>query len=159
MTAGVGCRPPWMNKILWFARGLIGFVFFFNIQCSVLFLSYPQAYTAGFEVNGASGDAVIRGFGLLFLMWNIPYAVALVHPYRHVVSLIEACIMQAIGLFGETILLLALPGGHPAIQATVDRFILFDGGGLVLLLIAFGVIARLKYHHPSQLIINSSLDQ
>lgn len=144
-----------MNKILWLTRGLIGLVFFFNIQCAVLFLSYPQAYIAGFEVNGDPGNALIRGIGLLFLMWNVPYAVALYHPYRHVVSLIEACIMQAVGVFGESILLFSLPTGHPVIQATVDRFIYFDGGGLILLLSALGIVIRLKFRSTTTIMVQS----
>jgi len=80
--------------------------------------------------------------GLLFLMWNIPYIVALLDPGRHFVSLIEAVVMQAIGVIGESILLMTLEGNHPLITTTTMRFIYFDGGGLVLLLLAFYITWR-----------------
>jgi hypothetical protein len=69
-------------------------------------------------------------------MWNVPYAVALSHPLKRRVSLVEALVMQAIGVFGETLLLLELPPGHPALVDSVGRFILFDGIGLGVLVVA-----------------------
>jgi hypothetical protein len=59
-----------------------------------------------------------------------------VHPLRHFVSLIEAVIMQFIGVTGETLILLGLPGEHPLIEASVGRFILFDSAELVCLIMA-----------------------
>jgi hypothetical protein len=126
---------------LWLARLLIGVVFFFNLQCAVVFILNPGAYTAGFELTGAAGEGMLRGMGLLFLMWNVPYAVALSHPRRRRVSLLEAVAMQALGFFGET-LLLGLPGGHPALVDTVGRFILFDGVGLALLVTALWLVSN-----------------
>ncbi len=114
-------------------RCLISIVVFFNLDAAFAFLFIPQNFSNGFELTGEAGNAMIQGMGLLFLMWNIPYLVALVNPFRYKISLIEAVIMQAIGVVGETILLLNLKGEHPLIQASVLRFILFDGGGLILL--------------------------
>jgi hypothetical protein len=133
-----------MKTTVWIARGLIGLVFFFNIQCSVLFLANPQGYAPGFELTGDAGSAMIRGLGLLFIMWNIPYTVALWHPDRHFLSLIESTLMQATGFVGETLLLLNLPAGHPVIQVSVQRFIWFDGGGFFALLFSLILIYRLK---------------
>jgi hypothetical protein len=127
-------------KRLWLARVLIGVVFFFNVQCALVFIQQPGAYAAGFELGGAAGDGLVRGMGILFLMWNVPYAVALSHPLRRRVSLLEAVAMQALGFFGETLLLLGLPAGHPALVDTVGRFILFDGLGLALLVTAVFVL-------------------
>ncbi len=104
----------------------------------------PADYAPGFELSGVPGSAVIQGMGLLFLMWNIPYLFALVNPLKHFVSLIEAVIMQAVGVVGETILLLVLKGEHPLIKASVLRFILFDGAGLILLIIALLLVLRVK---------------
>ena len=118
------------------ARLLIGLVFFFNVQCAIAFLAAPQLYAASFELSGSPGEGMLRGLGLLFLMWNVPYAVALWHPARQRTSLYEAIAMQAIGVVGESLLLLTFPAGHAAIRASVGRFILFDGGGLALLLLA-----------------------
>jgi hypothetical protein len=127
---------------LWLARFLIGVVFFFNLQCAMVFIVQPEAYTAGFELTGTAGDGMLRGMGLLFLMWNVPYAVALSHPRRQRISLLEAVAMQAIGFFGETLLLLGLPAGHPALVDTVGRFILFDGVGLALLVTALWLVGN-----------------
>ncbi len=120
----------------WLARLLIGLVFFFNVQCAIVFLAAPQLYATSFELSGPPGEGALRGLGLLFLMWNVPYAVALWNPARQRASLYEAVAMQAIGVVGETLLLLTFPSGHTAIRASVGRFILFDGSGLVLLVLA-----------------------
>ncbi len=132
------------KRTLWIARGLVGVVTFLNLQAAFLFILRPQDFYGGFELSGEQGMAMIRGMGLLFLMWNIPYLVALIHPVRHYVSLMEAVIMQSIGVAGESLLLAALPGQHPQLQASVMRFIYFDGGGLILLLAAFILVRRLR---------------
>ena len=80
---------------------------------------------------------MIRGMGLLFVMWNVPYVFACLNPLKYRVSLIEALIMQAIGLLGETWILFSSDYQNPLITASVHRFIVFDGSGLVLLLIAY----------------------
>lgn len=69
-------------------------------------------------------------------MWNVPYSVALIQPNKYRLSLLEAVVMQAIGFVGETLLLIFLPQGHPFMAGTVIRFIVFDGTGLVLLLLS-----------------------
>jgi len=118
------------------ARILIGLVFLVNIQCAGIFLLNPSPYLAGFGLEGAVGEQTIRAIGLLFVMWNVPYAFALANPEKHRISLIEAVIMQAIGLIGETSILL-VGGPHPSpIESTLKRFIMFDGIGLVFLLMA-----------------------
>jgi len=114
----------------WLARLLIGLVFFFNVQCAVVFLAVPQQYVASFELSGPPGE------GLLFLMWNVPYAVALWNAARQRTSLYQAVVMQAIGVVGESLLLATFPAGHAAIRESVGRFILFDGSGLALLALA-----------------------
>jgi len=125
-------------------RLLIGVVTFLNLQAAVQFMFYPHRFAPGFELSGIPGEAMIQGMGLLFLMWNIPYLVALFHPLRHLTSLMEAVIMQAIGVFGETFLLLSLKGSHDLIRESVRRFIYFDSGGLLLLLVALVMVLTLK---------------
>ena len=120
----------------WVARILIIGVTFMNIQAAVQFVLSPQNYAWGFELSGEPGDAMMRGMGLLFLMWNIPYIFAVVHPVKNFISLIEAVIMQLIGVVGESLILLRLPGEHPLIHESVTRFILFDGAGLFPLIAA-----------------------
>ena len=126
---------------LWISRILIAIVFFFNIQCAFTFLTFPQLFAGSFELSGEVGQTWIRALGILFTMWNVPYAVALWHPVNQRVSLWEAVVMQGIGFAGETILLLALPGIHPVLNSTVQRFIFFDGGGFLALLLSIWLIS------------------
>ena len=118
---------------LWLARALIAVVLAWNLQAAVALLRAPARYASGFEVSGVGGEALVRGTGILFLMWQVPYLLALWRPHRHRVSLYEALAMQAIGLAGETVLLLGLPPGHAALRATAGRYIAFDAVGLLLL--------------------------
>src|SRR3990170_2208766 len=83
------------------ARGLIGAVFLVNLQSALAFLLRPGAYAPAFELGGVAGAAMVRGLGVLFLMWNVPYAVALWHPARHRNFVFAALAMQAIGLVGR----------------------------------------------------------
>ncbi len=121
---------------------MIGLVFLWNVQCAAAFWLAPGTYAPGFELSGGAGEAMVRGMAVLFLMWNVPYAVALWHPVRHRVSLNEALAMQAIGLAGESLILWALAAGHPVAAGTVARFIAFDGAGLLLLAVAAWVTRR-----------------
>lgn len=118
------------------ARGLIGIVILFNLQAAVVFLIWPANYVPAFELEGAVGEAMLRGLGVLFIMWNVPYAVAMWNPLRYRISLYEALAMQTIGLVGETIILSRLPVVHNLARASISRFIAFDAVGLVLLIIA-----------------------
>jgi hypothetical protein len=124
------------DRAPWLARLFIGLVLLFNVQCALAFLLAPETYAPGFEMSGAAGAGIVRGMGILFLMWNVPYAVAVTDPVRRRLSLLEALTMQAIGFAGEVILLVTFPRGHLMIQATLRRFILFDGLGLLALFLA-----------------------
>jgi hypothetical protein len=107
-----------------------------NIQCALVFLIAPSWFAPSYELNGEVGEAVIRAFGILFLMWNVPYVAAAWNPRRHRVSLWQAIIMQTIGLIGETGILLSLTGDHFILRESVFRFIVFDGAGLIALIVA-----------------------
>jgi hypothetical protein len=126
---------------LWLARGLIGVVLFFNVQCALVFLLWPNSYTASFELIGTPGRLMVQGMGLLFLMWNVPYAMAIMNPVLRKTSLFEAVIMQTIGVVGESLLLISLPMGHPVLRTTALRFIAFDGIGLFFLLCSVSLLA------------------
>lgn len=128
----------------WISRILIGIVTFINLMAAFQFMLKPEIFTSGFELEGEPGAAMIQGMGLLFLMWNVPYIVAILHPVKHFVSLIETVAMQAIGVIGESALLLTLQGEHPQIMDSVLRFIIFDGGGLALLLTALTLVLWIK---------------
>ena len=121
---------------LWVSRILIGIVVVWNLQCALIFFLTPDAFTPGFELVGLPGAVAVRGTAVLFLMWNIPYLVALWNPLRYHVSLWEALAMQLAGLIGESVILLLLPPGHAVLKESIMRFIVFDGTGLILLVSA-----------------------
>ncbi len=126
---------------VWIARLLIGLVLFFNLQCAFLFLIFPETYMGSFELGGVIGESMVRALGLLFLMWNVPYVVAVSHPYKRIWSLYEAVLMQTIGFLGESLLVYyALPTGYNLLRLSVYRFMWFDGGGLLLLLVAVSIV-------------------
>ncbi len=128
----------------WLGRILIGVVFFANVQCAILFIWRPDAFAPGFELSGVVGAGMVRGMGVLFLMWNVPYAVALLDPVKHRLSLYEAIVMQAIGVVGESLIVWGLPEGHLVVRQTMLRFIAFDGAGLLALLLAAWVTSRMR---------------
>ncbi len=107
-----------------------------NLQCALAFLFWPQNYVSGFELSGPLGEAMVRSMGVLFLMWNVPYAVALWNPLRYRTSLYEAVAMQTIGVVGESGIYLALPAVYAIARASIARFIFFDALGLLALLVA-----------------------
>ena len=124
---------------------MIGLVFLINIQAGITFYFHPEKFAYAYELSGIPGLTATAGTGLLFLMWNVPYAFALANPYKHRVSLIQANIMQAMGLVGESILLTRIPENqHLLLKQSIWRFIIFDGAGLVLLLIALILVLNKK---------------
>jgi hypothetical protein len=124
------------KQSLVFSRFLIGAVLLVNLQCALAFLIWPGRYTSAFELAGAPGEAMLRGVGVLFVMWNVPYAVAFWNPGRHRLALYEALAMQAIGLLGETAIYAGLPAVHVVARASIARFIAFDTFGLLALVAA-----------------------
>jgi hypothetical protein len=135
---------------LWLGRLLIGAVVFANLQCALAFIINPSAYLQAYELNGIPGLNAIQGFGILFVMWNVPYLVAIVHPDKHRLSLLQAVAMQAIGLCGESYLFFKLPGGYPQLAASILRFMVFDGIGLLVLLIALLLTRRFSSQTPEE---------
>ena len=125
------------NIRLWLARLLIFSVTVWTLQAALAFILWPDAYSPGFELSGLPGAVAVRGTGLLFLMWNLPYLVALWHPLRYRLALKLALAMQTVGLVGESLIFLGLTPGHVLLQASILRFILFDAAGLVALAAAF----------------------
>jgi hypothetical protein len=128
---------PKLSKRLWWSRVLIGGVIFTNLQCAFVFFLNPFSYIQAYDLNGVPGAYAIQGFGILFAMWNIPYLFAFIHPQKNRISLYEALIMQSIGLLGESFLYFRLPMGFPNLAASIQRFILFDGVGLMALILSF----------------------
>lgn len=134
-----------MNRPLrfWTARLIVGVVFFFNVTCALAFIARPGDYAPAFEVSGLPGEVMVRGMGILFLMWNVPYLPVLVRPERQRTCFAVILVQQAIGVLGETAMWLDLPPGHPALWETGLRFILFDGAGLIGMVLAYGLTVRI----------------
>ena len=126
-----------MKAATWFARVAFAAVFVLNVQCALQFILNPGGFAAAYELSGVAGEAAVRGIGIAFLMWNATYPAFIVAPRRfHVLGWVILA-QQAIGLVGETLLLLELPAGHDVLAASITRFIAFDGAGLVLMGVAF----------------------
>ncbi len=124
------------NLSLWIARVLVGIVTAWNLQAALTFMFTPGAYLAGFELNDIAGATAVRGTGILFLMWNVPYLTALWHPRRYRLALNLSLTMQLVGVIGESLILFGLPPGHAVLRNSLLRFISFDGAGLFLLALA-----------------------
>ncbi|HOA21112.1 MAG TPA: hypothetical protein PKL82_01320 [Anaerolineaceae bacterium] len=125
------------NSRNWIARALIAVVLGLNLQAAISYLLNPQAYSAFFELNGVPGSAAVAGVGILYLMWQVPYVFALSNPMLRKTSLIEATIMQTIGLIGETWLLGRINDSYLVLRSSIIRYIIFDAAGLALLAAAY----------------------
>ncbi len=136
---------------VWVARVLVGVVLFANVQCAVAFWRSPAGYAPAFELAGVPGEAAVQGFAVLFLMWNVPYVVALWHPRRHRAALWQALAMQALGVAGESLIWWHVPAAYGVLRGSLLRFILFDAGGLIALCAAIAVSAhRSELAQPSR---------
>lgn len=131
------------NKSRFGASLLIALVFVMNVQAGIDFYFNPGKYTTAFELSGVSGDISVAGVGLLFLMWNVPYAFALWNPIKNKISLVQASLMQFIGVVGETTLLYRFSNqDHPFLASSIKRFVYFDSAGLIFLLLATIIVYR-----------------
>ena len=130
------------NRRIWIARALVALVFIVNVQCALQFILWPSAYTAAYQVEGASAETMVRTVGICFLMWNATYPPVIARPERYRMLFGVVLAQQTIGLAGESLLLLDLQPGLEVLASSITRFIAFDAGGLVLLIIAF-VLSRI----------------
>jgi len=121
---------------VWAARVAVGLVLVSNLSAAIPYLLHPDRYAAAFELTGVAGAAMVRGLGILFVMWSAAYLPLIAHPDRHRVLFGVIVVQQVVGLVGETWILASLLPGHAALTASGLRFIAFDGAGLVLLLLA-----------------------
>ena len=130
---------------IWVARVLVFAVFFVNVQCALQFLLWPGAYTAAYQVEGASAEVMVRTVGICFLMWNATYPPVIAKPDRFRVLFSVIIAQQVIGLVGESLLLLGLADGLSVLAGSIMRFVAFDAAGLVLLVAAF-ILTRRQSH-------------
>jgi hypothetical protein len=121
------------DRRIWLARLLIALVVGWNLQAAFAFLTHPAFSASAFELSGVPGAAAVEGMAVLFVMWNVPYLVACWQPRRQRIALWEALVMQALGVLGETFILLDLPAGHTLLAGSLLRFIAFDAAGLPIL--------------------------
>ena len=135
---------------LWLVRLALAVVFCLNVSCALAFIARPAAYASGFEVSGVPGEALIRGMGILFLMWNVTYPLAIWNPRRYRWLVLVIIVQQAIGLAGETWMLVTLPPGHATLAATGYRFAAFDGGGFVAMLATFTLMQLARPGSPER---------
>lgn len=129
------------NKaVLWFNRAAFAIVFAINVWCAISFVLFPQSFVGAYELSGISGEAAVRGMGVVFLMWNATYPVYIAHPYRYKVLGGIIIVQQIIGCVGETAILLTLGSGHAVLASSILRFIAFDAAGLVIEAAAFAAL-------------------
>ena len=119
--------------VLWTTRFVVALVCFFNLTAAIPFVANPAGHLFSFGVEGCGigGEVLVRGLGIAFLMWQVPFFPVIWHPGRHRVCFVCVLVMQLVGLIGEILMMAGLPGGHQALRATGWRFIVFDGGGLL----------------------------
>ena len=133
---------------VWVTRVLVALVFFINVQCALQFIIWPDAYTGAYQLEGASAEAIVRSFGICFLMWNATYPPVIARPEKHRALFGVMIAQQVIGLVGESALYTTLGPALPILASSVMRFIIFDGAGLVLLVVAFA-LTHAKQQAPS----------
>jgi hypothetical protein len=127
----------------WIGRLLILIVIAWNIQAAIFLLINSSVIATSIEIPQIAGPSLIRGIGVLFIMWNIPYLFAAAHPVRFRISLVESLLMQFIALAGELILLSVSPIIPPALQNIFTIYSRFDAAGMALLLAAAAITWRL----------------
>lgn len=124
---------------LWTARLLVSIVFVWNLQCALTFIFDPVSVMGAYQLYGAVGSATLQGVGIAFLMWNTTYPAVIVSPNRFRSLFVVVLIQQIIGLIGEIWIIMNLGPGTEALAESILRFIVFDGVGLILLAVAFGL--------------------
>jgi hypothetical protein len=126
---------------VWAARAAVALVLASNLSAAVPYVLQPDSFASSYELTGAAGAAMVRGVGILFLMWCVAYVPVIARPDRHPALFSVIAVQQVIGLLGETWIVASLPVGHARLAATGLRFMIFDGVGLALLILGF-MLAR-----------------
>lgn len=132
---------------LWFNRAAFAVVFAINVWCAVTFIANPQAFVGAYELQGVAGEAVVRGMGVVFLMWNATYPLYIFKPDKYWVLGGIIIAQQLIGCIGETCILFTLGAGHELLSGSILRFIAFDVAGLIIETCAFvALYVAIKYN-------------
>ena len=133
MTIASDIPAQRLSGVFWAVRVGFGIVFLINVQCAAAFIADPGGYAGAYELGGVAGEAAVRGLGIAFLMWNATYPAFIVRPDRFLGLGWIIVAQQVIGLIGESLMRAQLPPGHDLLAAAIDRFVLFDAIGLVIL--------------------------
>lgn len=129
-------------RLDWIARIAVGAVFAMNVWCALDFIINPSAYAPAYELTGVAGQAAVQGLGVAFLMWNVTYPLVIARPSTHLTLYAVVLAQQVVGLVGETVISLSLPSGHTTLAAALERFIVCDGAGLLVMALAFVLVRR-----------------
>ena len=125
----------------WIARLLIAIVLGMNLACAIDFIARPKLYLSAYELSGEVGRIVIIGYGIPLLMWQVPYFFALYHP--RVQGFIDSGHFYADNWFYRRELAISdHTDENSVLRGSILRFIWFDGGGLIFLVIAYMVVSR-----------------
>jgi len=129
------------TRAMW-GRLAVGLVLVANLTAAIPYVIDPAAYAGAFELSGVPGAAMVRGLGILFLMWNVTYLPVIIDPLRQRTLFVVVLVQQVIGLAGEIWIVASLPAAHATLAAAGLNFIVFDGAGLALLVLAFALTRR-----------------
>ena len=141
VSQGSSSNQRAVRACTWIARIGFAIVFIVNVQCALSFVFEPSAFVGAYELSGVPGNVAIQGMGVVFLMWNVPYAVYIAHPVRFHAMGWVAIVQQTIGLVGESLILAGIPAGHTLLSESILRFIAFDALGLVIMMAVQGALA------------------
>lgn len=120
-------------------------VFISNMICIVSFVINPSDYIDSYQLNGSAGaEAAVIGMGIAFAMWNVTYPFYIFSRKNDKKLGLIIIVQQIVGLLGETYIKLGLGNEHTVLISSIDRFIIFDAGGLILLIIGFILINKIK---------------
>ncbi len=130
-----------LTRVAWIARVAVLIVFLLNVSCALIFIAQPLQSAAAYGLAATEENgALVAGLGVAFLMWNVTYPLVILNPARHQSLFAVVLAQQLTGLLGESFILWRLCSAGLAnglMAHGIIRFIVFDGGGLVLMLVAF----------------------
>ena len=134
-----------VRKAAWLARIAVLIVFILNVMCAIQFIAEPMRYAAAYGLPATQDSAaMVAGLGVAFLMWNVTYPAVIFSPRRFRALYVVVLIQQLVGLIGESFIwwrLINAGLGSGLMAAGIMRFVIFDAGGLVIMLAAFIVLA------------------
>lgn len=148
-------KDIYKNPYIWWSRIVLTLVFAWNVLCAIDFIFTPDNFIGSYELAGISGKIAIQGLGIAFLMWNVTYPMAIMNPVKYIVLYRIILIQQLIGLIGETILLFSLDAEHYILIGSLQRFVLFDSVGFILMLTTYLLVEVRRYHGRSQITVEN----